>query len=76
MPRYTHDCDSCKFLGEHKQFDLYFCARCDGGSVIARYGDNGPDYASAPKDLLTDKQLGYPAGEAMMRALELLPCPS
>lgn len=44
--RYIHDCSSCKFLGEHREFDLYFCdvGRGTGWvglgmpAVIARYG--------------------------------------
>ena len=47
-PRFTHDCDGCRFLGQFERFDLYFCQKCDGGSVIARYGDEGDEYASAP----------------------------
>ena len=45
-PRYTHDCDQCRFLGQIDQYDLYFCERADEGSAIARYGNDGPEYAS------------------------------
>lgn len=47
MPRYTHDCVDCEFLGEWKEYDLYFCTQ--GGvraTVIGRYGNEGPDYSS------------------------------
>lgn len=51
MPLFQHDCDECISLGEHKvgsvAADLYFCTQ--GGAsdtVIARYGDDGPDYCS------------------------------
>lgn len=78
MPRYTHDCDSCKFLGEHREYDLYYCARCDEGTVIARYSSDGPGYASIPVALLTEevqasynKGPHYAAGQALVRALEL-----
>jgi hypothetical protein len=51
---YEHDCKGCFFLGrfvspENKEpFDLYFCRRCDGGSCIARYGNEGGEYSSFP----------------------------
>lgn len=51
-PVFEHDCDGCIFLGTYtwkeRQFDLYFCPNCDEGSVIARFGSDGPEYASAP----------------------------
>jgi len=46
MARYQHDCDCCVALGEHEEYDLYFCKQ--GGfedTVIARYGVDG-DYTS------------------------------
>ena len=53
-PRYTHDCDRCIFLGQFKEYDLYFADH--GGlapgfvpiqaTVIARYGNDGPEYTS------------------------------
>ena len=54
-PQFEHDCDKCLFLGRHeetdpmwaKQYDLYYCA--NGGmpdTVIARFGDDGPEYTS------------------------------
>lgn len=55
-PRYTHDCDSCVFLGRYhnggKTFDLYYCRRCDGGSLLARYGSKDSSYMSAPFSVL------------------------
>ena len=56
-PLFEHDCDECAFLGTvhaaHRPegyVDLY---RCDahGATVIARYGDDGPEYSSAPLDM-------------------------
>lgn len=62
--RYIHDCDDCIGLGKfslgNRRFDLYFCPRCDGGSVLARYGDRGSDYASSPLDIL-DRLLEEPS---------------
>lgn len=51
QPRYIHDCDNCLFLGCSKEFDAYWCqdsTSIAGGSVIARYGSEGPQYLSSP----------------------------
>lgn len=45
-PRYTHDCDDCKFLGHFENYDLYACRQSWGPTVIARYGDEGGEYIS------------------------------
>ncbi len=59
-PKFQHDCDGCKFLGQHifdngRVVDLYWCPSskndpvslaCDT-SVIGRYGDECPDYAAS-----------------------------
>lgn len=47
-PRHTHDCDRCVFLGQHEEYDLYFCKQVAGfgDTVIARFGSEGPDYSS------------------------------
>lgn len=45
-PRYVHDCSRCVFLGGHDRFDLYFCAGSLEKTVIARDGDDGPEYSS------------------------------
>ena len=50
-PRYVHDCDNCLFLGCYRDFDVYWCqdsTSIDGGSIIARNSDLGPDYQSSP----------------------------
>ena len=49
--RFTHDClgeDGCIYLGQHNEWDLYFCPNCDGGTCLARYGDEGHQYSSFP----------------------------
>jgi len=47
-PSFTHDCESCRLLTTvvdgGRVFDLYSCQ----GSVVARFGDAGPDYSSSP----------------------------
>ena len=58
---FKHDCDSCQPLGEYGYprhespntlFDLYYCPRCDEGSFIARYGNEGSEYESAPLNIV------------------------
>ena len=45
-PRYEHDCEVCQFLGQHKQFDLYYCSDAPGPMLIARYSNYPPSYIS------------------------------
>lgn len=50
-PRFVHDCERCVFLGIELQHDLYICPPHEEwrrASVVARYGDEGPDYTSSP----------------------------
>lgn len=63
-PRFTHDCDKCKFLGTWnlpfcQGEDLYVCLRKDRSaendnsrtlslSVISRFGNAGSEYRSLP----------------------------
>jgi hypothetical protein len=61
MKTFRHDCNNCIYLGQYKDlenpqsneytiYDLYACTP-DGikvKTVIARYGDDGPDYISGP----------------------------
>jgi hypothetical protein len=57
MQKFKHDCSSCKFLGNYFGFDVYYCANdtLGGlGTVIARHGDEGHEYASQPLKLLQD----------------------
>lgn len=44
-PRYDHDCDICWYLGRYRKWDLYVCPLRP--TVIARFGNDGPDYASS-----------------------------
>ena len=50
-PKYKHDCESCRFLGTFFEFDVYLCHQ----SIIARYGDDGPEYASSMISILLDQ---------------------
>jgi len=48
--KYKHDCKECKFLGQYEFkseiYDLYFCEQDGLPTIIARYGDDGPEYIS------------------------------
>lgn len=44
MPKFQHDCTACIFLGHFEDHDLYYCDR--EPTVIARFGDDGPQYGS------------------------------
>jgi hypothetical protein len=46
IPRYTHTCPDCTFLGQHKDYDLYYCPQGGMDTVIARFGGDGSAYAS------------------------------
>ena len=52
-PQLTHDCEACTFLGgkivDGTFYDYYTCNE----SIIARFGNDGPEYASMPKKLVT-----------------------
>lgn len=85
---YDHDCDDCIGLGRYnfsnrdrplgKDYDLYFCPRSDGGSVIARYGSAPSAYMSTPLDILEPRLQAQspqvypllPTTEAYRRVLE------
>jgi hypothetical protein len=45
-PLYTHDCESCLYLGQYEDKDLYYCSGGFTNTVIARYGNDGPEYMS------------------------------
>lgn len=55
---YKHDCDKCTPLGEWRHYDLYICQTDKEytTTVIARYGSDGPQYASFPVDVLLSIQ--------------------
>lgn len=72
-PRYAHDCDKCNFLETSDEFDLYFCPQ--GGhrpTVIARYGDDGPDYKSGIQGADFDPHLGRAKRLSQERGLLIL----
>jgi hypothetical protein len=50
-PKFKHDCTKCVFEGEgmyqNTPVDWYTCKGTYSRTLIARYGDKGPEYASA-----------------------------
>lgn len=47
LRRYSHNCSCCTYLGQWREYDLYFCEHCCiVPSVVARWGDDRPDYVS------------------------------
>lgn len=62
-PVHAHDCDGCKYLGtiagaddDCGPIDLYFCggpaSSLTGGTYLARYGSDGPEYTSCALDII------------------------
>jgi len=57
-PRFTHDCKTCMYLGQYREFDVYWCPNSDwsdtfgGGSAIARYSSEPSDYKSMPLSVI------------------------
>lgn len=80
-PQFTHDCNSCLFLGRYedtatlhgRDYDLYYCGRCDEGSVIARFGSDGWEYQSMPVAVIIGAQLDreHPLLEALRRQIKV-----
>ena len=46
-PRFTHDCDCCKFIAQVDKYDLWLCdSEKKNATYIARRSDEGSDYSS------------------------------
>jgi hypothetical protein len=76
-PRFIHDCKSCLYLGRHEEYDMWFCPTCDEGTLIARYDNEGGEYASTPLFCLRPEHIkflqanpDYRARQAFIWALE------
>lgn len=47
VPRYTHDCEKCEYLGTYNDHDLYHCNKMGRlPTVIARRSSEPSDYLS------------------------------
>lgn len=75
-PQFQHDCDKCQFLGryecrdyydEWERYDLY---QCEGKTVIARFGDDGPDFSSGLCFIESQLPLAVAYGRAMRLGVE------
>lgn len=72
-PMFEHDCESCIFLGggsvngsPEVWYDYYYCERGGRPTVIARYGNDGPDYLSGIYRIIIEPALA----EAYHRAVK------
>jgi len=81
MPEHMHDCDRCRYLGTvqmiGRTLDIYNCTSIISpeGSIILRYGSDGPEYSSL--DVSTARQVaendgGWLTSYAYRYALTLL----
>jgi hypothetical protein len=77
--RYIHDCPDCEYLGSYDRplyepHDLYYCPMADGGTILARYGDDGPEYTSFMLELMLNQGSGgnweSPLWEAARRKIK------
>jgi len=68
--RYKHDCEKCKPLGQFLEDDLYYCDQGGRPTVIARYGDDGPDYVSGMR--LTNMDYRLHVALEMAKAVGLI----
>lgn len=76
-PKFRHDCGHCKFITglliRGERHDLYICVddRTGSGSVVYRYGDDGPEYSSFCTEFITQSLGDSARGEWGELALEL-----
>lgn len=68
-PRYEHDCDSCVYLGQFEQYDLYYCHH--EPTIVCRFSSEGPDYYSGLTFAVTSKREKYKV--VLIRALRKSP---
>lgn len=46
LPRFQHDCQSCRFLGNVNGRDLWVCSKGSGNEFSSRYGSDEAEYGS------------------------------
>lgn len=75
-PKFTHDCEKCQYLGTEHNHDLYICAARMipglGPSIIARFSNNGPDYASMPWRTIEQALECGPVMDPIMAAVHIV----
>lgn len=68
--RYTHDCSKCIDLGPYEyqdhSYDLYYCS--NEPTILARWGNEGPDYSSGIIFGQLEPDSSKPLSEAYRRA--------
>jgi hypothetical protein len=70
LRRFSHSCSCCTYLGQWREYDLYFCENCCiVPSVVARWGSDRADYVSG-LDAVTQSVTPH-LREAKRRAEEL-----
>jgi hypothetical protein len=52
MINFRHECSYCEYLGDFNGIDMYTCQNSLGYSYIARYGNEGREYASMPTNMV------------------------
>jgi hypothetical protein len=62
-PLFTHDCDTCTFIGTRNGEDIYN----HGDEVIRRFGNDGPEYLCMPR-YMARRVPAYQEAEAMIAA--------
>lgn len=67
MPRFKHPYESNTFLGEWREYDLYF-SQSPRPLVIVRFGDDPEDYASGIN--FAEQAYSYPLTQALALAKE------
>ena len=55
--RWVHDCGDCKYLGSDECHDYYHCCVGNRSTLLARAGDDGPDYRST--STIDGRPLGF-----------------
>lgn len=71
-PQYEHDCEKCVYLSDYGDYDLYWCPQDPvGETVLARFGNEGPDYVSCPPSLIRHEMADHPLPVAVRRAMEM-----
>lgn len=45
-PKFTHDCEECKFIGRLDGHDCYVHESPSQVTYVKRYGSDGPEYGS------------------------------
>lgn len=53
-PAFVHDCERCVYIGTVRTnmlYDIYACPQSGHPTMVARFGDEGPDYHSGGHDI-------------------------